>query len=135
MKESNIMRSIMLVLSRKGKIILFRNNVGTGWQGESGPVKSDHVTIKNPRPIHAGLCKGSSDLIGWTKVEITSEMVGKQLAVFTAIEVKSPRKTGTPEQLNFINNLNAAGGIAGVATNETEADELVSGIISKFNTK
>ena len=30
----------------------------------------------------------SSDLIGWTEVVITPEMVGKKVAIFTAIEVK-----------------------------------------------
>lgn len=30
----------------------------------------------------------SSDLIGWTSVVITPEMVGKKVAIFTAIEVK-----------------------------------------------
>ena len=30
----------------------------------------------------------SSDLIGWTSITITKEMVGRKVAVFTAIEVK-----------------------------------------------
>lgn len=32
----------------------------------------------------------SSDLIGWTTITITPAMVGKKVAIFTAIEVKPP---------------------------------------------
>ena len=45
------------------------------------------------QPIKAGWgANGASDLIGFTTVEITPEMVGQKAAIFTAIEVK--RETG-----------------------------------------
>ena len=44
--------------------------------------------------------------------------------MFTAIEVKD-RGRPTPEQLNFIAQVKAAGGIAGVARSPEEALEIV----------
>lgn len=67
-----------------------------------------------------GLCKGSSDLIGYTTITIGPEHIGQQLAVFTAIEVKD-RGVPTPEQLHFITQVKAAGGLAGVARSVDEA--------------
>jgi hypothetical protein len=74
--------------------------------------------------VRYGLCKGSSDLIGWRSTTITPEMVGQQLAVFTAIEVKD-RGTPTPEQLHFIAQVQAAGGLAGVARSVDEAKAIL----------
>jgi hypothetical protein len=70
------------------------------------------------RQVEAGLiAPGSSDLIGWTKVKITPDMVGQTVAVFTAVEVKKrlARKfehCGTEDQRNFILQVRKAGGIA-----------------------
>lgn len=62
----------------------------------------------------------SSDLIGFTKVTITPEMVGKTIAVFTAVEVKKEawdenKKFDKREtaQNNFINFIKNNGGFAG----------------------
>lgn len=72
------------------------------------------------RVIKYGLCKGSSDLIGWTPVKITPDMVGSSLAVFTAIEVKAPGEKLRPEQKNFINAVIHSGGIAACVFDESE---------------
>ncbi len=87
--EANILKILMLKLS-KNKVTIFRNNVGTGWVGKvrkvikPGTVLTDKgfetikpgdLVISEPRPFNAGLCKGSSDLIGWKSIEITPEMV------------------------------------------------------------
>ena len=71
-----------------------------------------------------GLCKGSSDLIGWRSLTITPDMVGQTVAVFAAIEVKD-RGTPTPEQLHFIAQVQAAGGLAGVARTVAEAEAIL----------
>ena len=73
-----------------------------------------------------GLCKGSADLIGWTTRTITPEMVGQQIAVFTSIEVKSSSGRVKPEQQQWLNAVQAAGGIAGVARSVGEAMDLLS---------
>jgi hypothetical protein len=73
------------------------------------------VKDENGRVHTFGLVKGSSDLIGWTAIEITPEMVGRKVAVFTACEVKSERGRVSKEQQNFIDQVNAQGGVAFVA--------------------
>lgn len=60
----------------------------------------------------------SSDEIGFTRVTITPDMVGKTIAVFTAVEVKHPTWKFSPKdkreaaQLAFIDWVRANGGIA-----------------------
>lgn len=92
----------------------FRQNVGLAWQGERIVKTGDSVYLEHARPIRAGLCEGSSDLIGWTPVRITPEMVGQTIAVFTAAELKTGKQTVTDEQATFLEAVEKAGGIAGV---------------------
>ena len=124
MKETPLMQRIRLAVGKLPTVRLFRNNVGMGWQGKAVH-QGSHVVIENPRPLHAGLCEGSSDLIGWTTVEVTPDMVGERVAVFTAIEVKTDKGRTSPEQRNFIQRVQEAGGIAGVARSENDAIEIV----------
>jgi hypothetical protein len=123
MRESDIQRHIQMQATRSGAVT-FRNNVGQGWVGQSSR-KGDYTIIANARPLHAGLCKGSSDLIGWTPVEITADMVGRTLAVFTAIEVKDSKGRATAEQLNFIARVRQAGGYAGIARKIEDVKEII----------
>lgn len=120
MKEIDIQTRIMLALSKRNAKI-FRNNVGVGWQGNSYRRPNGDIVIVNPRPLHAGLMTGSSDLIGWRSVVVTTDMVGQTVAVFVAVEVKQPMKKPTEAQRNFIDMVLGAGGYAGVATNDDEA--------------
>lgn len=119
MKEHDIIASILIASSARGAR-LFRNNVGTGWVGKVTR-KADSLTILQPRPLHAGLCKGSSDIIGWTPVTITEEMVGKTLGVFTAFEVKTQGVATTKEQRQFVTIAHASGCIAEVVFSADEA--------------
>jgi hypothetical protein len=48
------------------------------------------------------------------------------VAVFTSIEVKTPTGRIRPEQQQWINAVQAAGGIAGVARSAGEAMDLLS---------
>lgn len=125
--EHNIQQDIRLALSRAGSR-MFRNNVGTGWTGRVVRNTNGSITIYDPRPLDAGLCKGSSDLIGWTPVTVTADMVGKRLAVFTAIEVKGPKGKTSPEQTNFIDRVKIEGGIAGVARSANDAIQITNQI-------
>ena len=94
---------------------MFRNNVGQ-FKAEGG------------RMVSFGLCKGSSDLIGWKSVEVTQEMVGKKIAVFTAIECKSLRGRASEDQTNFIRVVREAGGLAGIAKTADQAVEVINGL-------
>lgn len=131
MRESNVSKTIQLTLSKLRLSTLFRNNTGQAWVGEVLRRDANTVTLTNYRPLHAGLTKGSSDLIGWSIVEVTPEMVGKKLAVFTAIEVKSASGRVKPEQLNFIKQVRDSGGISGIARKDDEAVNLVQNQLNK----
>ena len=109
---------IKIAHTPRGRI--FRNNVGTGYQGKSLRLDNGDVLIKHPRLINFGLKKGSSDLIGWTTIEITPDMVGQKVAVFTAVELKTKNDTSSPEQRNFVEQVHKAGGLAGIVYNEEE---------------
>lgn len=119
MKESDVMRQIQIEASKNGNR-LFRNNVALGWVGKAirptfakfMMVLPSDVLVKNARPLHAGLCIGSGDLIGWKRVEITQEMVGETLAVFHSGEVKINDNKPTKEQLDWQIAVQKAGGIA-----------------------
>jgi hypothetical protein len=119
------MNKCLLAASQAGAT-MFRNSVGQGWVGHVVRRIRDRMVLENPRPLHAGLATGSADLIGWTPVTITPEMVGQTLAVFTALEVKL--RTGRPshEQANFLRTVEDAGGIAAAVRTPDEAAEIVS---------
>lgn len=129
MKENNIQKLIMLAVSAAGTRV-FRNNVGKAWIGNSELIKQDNVyrqlntgdvIIRQARRFHAGLCEGSSDLIGWTPKKIKPEDVGKKIAVFTALEVKTKSGQVRDAQDVFLRSVEQAGGIASVCRSEQDA--------------
>ncbi len=133
MKESNIQKLIMIKASQLGSR-LFRINVGTGWTGDKiikgngkpvilGP---RDMLIKNYRPFKTGVPKGYHDTSGWTPMVITQDMVGKKVAVFTMLEIKTTKGKATPEQLNFEKVVNEAGGISAVLRSEADLEEALA---------
>ncbi len=100
-------------MSRAGSV-MHRNNIGA-YRDQTGRVI--RYGVGNP---------GGSDLIGWTPVLITHEMVGGMLGVFTAIEVKAPRGRPTEAQLNFLRQVQLGGGIAGIARSTQDALALLT---------
>lgn len=133
MFENNLQKAIMLAIGKLRTTTIFRNNVGMGWTGKSRRISAPvtvklmpgDVVIQNARPLHAGLCEGSSDLIGWTVREITPDMIGKKVAIFTAVEIKTDSGRASAAQLNFIGRVRESGGIAGIARNPEEAQNLI----------
>jgi hypothetical protein len=105
--EQQIQQQIRLSCSR-GPVRLYRNNCG---------VLQDRRGV----PVRYGLQPGSSDLIGWRTVTVTPEMVGQQVAVFTSIEVKAASGRLRPEQRQWLDAVQAAGGIGGVARSVADA--------------
>lgn len=125
----------ILLRCSRGAVRLWRNSVGLGWVGKStridraGPVhlNAGDVVIRNARPLHAGLFKGSGDLIGAVSVVITPEMVGRTVAVFASVEDKGPGDTSSPEQKNWAAQVRALGGIAGEVRSVEDAERLLAG--------
>jgi hypothetical protein len=105
-----------------GNVRLFRNNVGLGYVGKAVKKTVDLIVLKNYRLVKYGLCRGSSDLIGWRSFTITKEMVGRKIAQFVGIEVKGPRGKVTKEQKNFSRIIERFGGV-GIITNNVEDAE------------
>ncbi len=126
MKEIEIQNRALLALS-KGPTRLFRQNTAMGWAGKVLARNGSTLIIDNARPLHAGLCRGSADTIGWHTIEITPEMVGTRVAVFAAIEFKAPGKRPTAEQGQFGGQVLTAGGIYGVAWSVEDAVEIIGG--------
>ena len=112
MTEQQIQQHIRIACSN-GDTRLFRNNTGT-------------LRDQNGRPVQFGLCKGSADLIGWKRVTVTEEMVGSTVAVFLSIEVKTATGRLRPEQQQWLDAVQAAGGIAGVARSVEDAQRLTT---------
>ncbi len=87
---------------------IFRNNVGV-------------LKDRFGNYIRYGLCNGSSDWIGWRPITITPDMVGKQVAVFLAIETKDTTDAND-DQLRFLSAVLEAGGIALVSRDGQAVD-------------
>jgi hypothetical protein len=78
---------------------LFRNNSGIAFH-------------KDGSAVRYGVGLGGSDTIGWTRLVVTPEMVGKTVAVFTAIEAKTGKQKPSKDQETFLKVVHEAGGIA-----------------------
>ncbi len=112
MSEQRIQQEIRIACSQ-GPVRLFRNNCG---------VLRDRRGV----PVSYGLQPGSADLIGWKRLTITPEMVGSTVAVFTSIEVKTATGRLRAEQQQWLDAVQAAGGIAGVARSVSDAERLLT---------
>lgn len=112
MTEAAIQAEIRKNLCR-GNVRLFRNNVGAA-KNAAG------------RLVTYGLAKGSADLIGWVSRIITPADIGKRIAQFTSVEVKSSSGQVRPEQKTWLEIVTNAGGIAGIARSVEDAEEIIS---------
>lgn len=113
-QETLIQRAIMLALS-EADCIVWRNNTAGAYVGKLLHKAGDQVTLGNAHLVQFGLCKGSSDIIG----------IHRPTGRFLAVEVKTKTGRTSPEQLQFIEAVRAAGGIAGVARSPADALELL----------
>jgi ribosomal protein L27 len=120
MSEHTTQQRILLACG-SGPVRLWRNNVGTGWAGQATKiqrrgmvaVEPGDIIVRQGRPLHAGLCVGSSDLIGYRQVD--------GVAQFVALEVKSATGRPTAQQTQFIDHINAVGGCAGIVRSVEDA--------------
>jgi VRR-NUC domain len=131
--ERELLNKIQIAFSRVGAR-LFRNNTGMGWAGKIVrphkkmlvEISPSDVLIRQARPLNAGLCEGSSDLIGWTPVTITQSDVGKRVAIFTAVEVKYGSTRTTVAQAAWHDAIIRAGGLSKIARSVDDALDLLT---------
>lgn len=108
--ETDLQQRIRLSLGQLPELRLWRNNSGKLPDPRTG------------RWVQFGVASpGGSDLIGYRTITITPDMVGRRIAVFTAIEVKTATGRATPAQRNFIEHIRAAGGISAIVRAPAEA--------------
>ena len=110
--EHEIQQRIRLGCGR-GPVRLWRNNTGA-------------LVDQQGRFVRFGLCKGSSDLIGLRSLEITPELLGRRIAQFVALEVKTPHGTVSPEQRAFLRLVEQLGGMAAVCRSVDEAEQVLA---------
>jgi len=113
--EGEVQRRIRHFVSTIGCKI-FRNNVGA--------YVKEHKGVKHR--VTYGLCKGSSDLIGWRRHRVTQEDVGRDIAVFVAIETKA--ETGgriEKGQQEFVDAVTQDGGIAVIARGIDDVERII----------
>jgi hypothetical protein len=113
--ETKIQNRILMALSKAGCLV-FRNESAGAWVGRVLHKDDGQVTLIDPRMIRFGLAVGSSDIIGIAPC-------GR----FFAVEVKTRTRKPTKEQLRFIEAVNNAGGIAGIARSVEDALKLIRG--------
>jgi hypothetical protein len=116
-EETIIQQRIRLALGSLSDLRMFRNQVGQLPDPRTG------------RPVQFGLSKGSADLIGWRTITIGPEHIGQRIAVFTSIEVKTPTGRLSPQQRNWLEAVQRAGGIAAVARSVQDALRIATDIL------
>jgi len=133
--ETNIVNAIMKSISPSGAR-LFRNVrgsfytldsvralIGAALSMNTGRIKE---AITGLRQLMAGLLvPGGSDLVGFRPVIITPEMVGKKIAIFSVVEVKTETGRVSPEQAHFVAFVKENGGFAGVARSPEDARKIM----------
>lgn len=111
MSESDLVKELQCVASEKGHR-LFRNITAMGWAGQATKIHDSmmvrvfpgDVIVRKGYPIRAGLCEGSSDLIGLTN-----------MGRFLAVEVKAPKGRPSGGQESFIDMVKRFGGVGVIA--------------------
>ena len=106
-KEKNLINEFLSNLPENMR--MFRTNSGMAWAGKS-TLKGEFRIIKNARPFW-GLPEGWPDLTGWTEIEITPDMIGQKIAVFTAVEAKTGSLKLSEKQNRFKEIIEKMGGI------------------------
>jgi hypothetical protein len=122
---------------------LYRANVGVGYQGTGRPIRTAHpitvnlnpgdVLLRHARPFDTGLPPGFADTFGWQEITITQDMVGKKIAQFIALEIKSQTGAVRDNQIAFVGAVNRSGGRAGFARSVDDARDIIRGQHARIN--
>ena len=118
MKEESEVQQDVQLAARYDNTHLMRNNCGAAKDQTGRVVRYGLGNISKKHQENMA----SSDLIGFKQVVITPDMVGKTVAIFTAVEVK--KEAWNPDkkfdkretaQNNFIQWVKSMGGLGGFA--------------------
>lgn len=136
--EASVQRDVWVSTAQRERApsTLFRTNSGKAWLSGGGKVRvlaDGTAAVPFGRPVALGLAMidgftvpGLSDLTGWTDVLITPEMVGRMIPVFTVFETKeSGGGNKLAHQINFVQRVRMAGGIAGFAKSAAQAHAII----------
>lgn len=113
MKESNVQALARIEASKLGATT-FRNNVGATYDSKGNFIR------------YGVGGKGGSDTIGFVPVTITPDMVGREVAIFMAIEFKTETGRVRPEQQDFIDFIKSKGGVAGIARSPDDVKKILA---------
>lgn len=126
MNESEVQQQIQIAAVGNGCQLL-RNNSGAFTDATGRHIR---FGLGNVSKKHSDHIK-SSDLIGFTRVTITPDMVGRTVAIFTAVEVKKPNAqikmidAKLRAQMAFIEWITKNGGFAGFARSVDEFRKII----------
>ena len=99
------------------KLLMLGSKLGiVGWKNPRGL-----AFHKDGSPVKYGVGpNGASDVIGYRKLIVTPEMVGRKIAQFFCVEVKTERDSVRQDQIDFINQVIADGGDGLIARSEED---------------
>ena len=130
--EAQLQAEIALAFNR-GATRLYKNVGGNFWTGKFVGFVNGAAKLAGARRVKAGLVTGSADRIGFHQITITPEMVGKTVAVFAAIELKTVDGSATPEQKQFLKVIQDMGGIAGIARSVDDVNIIFHNFVKKIS--
>jgi hypothetical protein len=117
--ESTILREVWQAVGNRA--VIFRLNTGMALAYSGRPVSLGFAR-PDGKPV-----SGASDLIGWTPLRVTADMVGHKIAIFTALEIKnSDGGKHRPAQEHFLKRLIIDGGIGGFCNSAEEANKILN---------
>ena len=99
MSERDLIDQFLLAASQEGWRFA-RNNSGIAFHKDGSAVRYGLFT------------PGGSDCIGWIPHRVTSADVGRVIAIFAAVEMKTKREPLSLEQERFLTIVSRAGGMA-----------------------
>ena len=132
-----ILQDVFAKLGSREDIRLFKNPVGLSLSGKILRItdvqkwqirklcnlnkSTEFKILIEPHEIKYGLTPGSADLVGFKKIKITPDMVGKEIARFLSIEIKPEKAAVQPNQKNWYTFIRSFGGLAGIARSVRDA--------------
>lgn len=108
-QENDVTQKILAAIAGKAKV---------------GRVQCGIWETKHGAFVH-GAPDGTADLCGWKSIVVTPDMIGKKMAVFVGIEIKTKTGRVGAAQKAFRRAVIRDGGICGVCRTEDDAEKLL----------